>query len=73
MSPAYKMLLANTAYMPKIPWKKGERDAFRTTRPIVNDLTIPIFIVPPAGDFDHDLGKISCAGRPCQIVRKEIV
>jgi Beta protein len=58
MSPAYKMLLANTAYMPKIPWKKGERDAFRTTRPIVNDLTVPIFIMPPAGDFDHDLGKI---------------
>jgi hypothetical protein len=58
MSPAYKMLLANTAYMPKIPWKKGERDAFKTTRPIVNDLTIPIFIIPPAGDFDHDLGKI---------------
>ncbi|MDX6611269.1 MAG: hypothetical protein QOD75_455 [Blastocatellia bacterium] len=58
MSPAYKMLLANTAYMPKIPWKKGERDAFRTTRPIVNDLTVPIFIIPPAGDFDHDLGKI---------------
>jgi hypothetical protein len=37
MSPAYKMLLANTAYMPKIPWKKGERDAFKSTRPIVND------------------------------------
>jgi hypothetical protein len=58
MSPAYKMLLANTAYMPKIPWKKGERDAFKTTRSMVNDLTIPIFIVPPAGDFDHDARKI---------------
>src|ERR1700732_3524876 len=58
MSPAYKMLLANAAYMPKIPWKKGERDAFKTTRQIVNDLTIPIFIIPPAGDFDHDLRRI---------------
>jgi hypothetical protein len=58
MSPVYKMLLATTAYMPKIPWKKGERDAFKTTRTIVNDLTIPIFVVPPAGDFDHDLGRI---------------
>jgi Beta protein len=58
MSPAYKMLLATVAYMPKIPWKKGERDAFKTTRSIVNDLTVPIFIIPPAGDFDHDLGKI---------------
>lgn len=58
MSPVYKMLLSSAAYMPKIPWKKGERDAFKTTRPIVNDLTIPIFLIPPAGDFDHDLGKI---------------
>jgi hypothetical protein len=58
MSPAYKMLFATTAYMPKVPWKKGERDAFKTTRSSINDLTVPIFVIPPAGDFDHDLGKI---------------
>jgi Beta protein len=58
MSPAYRKLLATAAYVPKIPWKKGERDAFKTTSFLVNDVTIPIFVVPPAGDFDHDLGKI---------------
>lgn len=52
------MFLASTAYIPIIPWKKGERDAFKTTQAIINDLTIPIFIVPPAGEFDHDVGKI---------------
>jgi hypothetical protein len=58
MLAAHRALLANTGYMPKLPWKKGERDAFRTIPSTINDLTIPIFVVPPAGDFDHEIGHI---------------
>jgi Beta protein len=72
MSPAYKMLLATAAYLPKIPWKKGERDAFKTVRPILNDLTIPIFIVPPAGDFDHEAGKILAPAEHVKLFGKKL-
>jgi len=38
--------------------EKGRERRVQNDTPNCNDLTIPIFIVPPAGDFDHDLGKI---------------
>ena len=59
MLAAHKNWLAGTAYMPRVPWKQGEREAFRTANNATNAFTTPIFLVPPAGDFDHELNHIS--------------
>ena len=59
MLAAYRAWLSKTAYMPKLPWKKGERDAFKSTQPAINNVTTPIFAAPPAGDFDHEIGHIA--------------
>lgn len=59
MLAAHRDWLKNARYMPKLPWKKGERDAFRTASSKINTDTVPIFIIPPAGDFDHDMGRIT--------------
>jgi hypothetical protein len=58
MLAAHRRWLLETLYMPKLPWKQGEREAFKTTHPSINRVTTPIFIVPPAGDFDHEVGHI---------------
>jgi hypothetical protein len=50
--------LQNSLYMPKLPWKKGEIDAFKTAGRQVNAITTPIFVMPPAGAFDHDTQRI---------------
>lgn len=66
MLAAHRAWFAGVRYMPKFPWKKGERDAFRHAPSAVNDATHPIFVIPPAGDFDHDLQRIIS---PAQHVR----
>jgi hypothetical protein len=48
--------------MPKLPWKKGEIDSFKSTSSTVNGFTTPIFVVPPAGGFDHDAQRILSPG-----------
>lgn len=50
--------LKQSIYGPKLPWKKGEIDAFETAPAEINKFTTPIFIVPPAGAFDHDEQRI---------------
>jgi Beta protein len=59
MLAAHKTWLAHSAYMPKLPWRKAEQDVFKTASRLANSLTTPIFTVPPAGDFDHDAGRIT--------------
>jgi hypothetical protein len=44
--------------MPKLPWKKGEIDAFGSASSTVNNFTTPIFVIPPAGAFDHEKKRI---------------
>ena len=44
--------------MPVLPWKQGERDAFKTISPEISERIIPIFEMPPAGDYDHELERI---------------
>jgi hypothetical protein len=58
MLAAHRSWLSNVVYMPMLPWKKGERDAFKSAGRLINDVTAPIFVIPPAGDFDHEVGYI---------------
>ena len=58
--------------MPKLPLKKGERDAFNTTSAFVNDHWTPIFVVPPAGDFDHDVGRITTPAEHVRLFGKRL-
>lgn len=65
-------LLAGAWYMPKLPWKKGERDAFKTIRALINAMTIPIFMIPPAGEFDHEIGYIPSPAEHIQLFGKRL-
>lgn len=58
MSAAFEQWLKRSIYMPKLPWKKGEIDAFKSVSPAVNNFTTPIFVIPPAGSFDHEKKRI---------------
>ena len=54
----FKRSIKQSIYMPKLVWKKGELDAFKTASTAVNNFTTPIFVIPPAGSFDHEKQRI---------------
>ena len=58
MLAAHREWIRRVMYAPKLPLKKGERDALKTMPSVVGRHTLPLFVVPPAGDFDHELGHI---------------
>jgi len=58
MLAANREWLLNSLYAPKLPWKKGEVSAFKTAPTHINNRTTPIFVIPPAGAFDHDEMRI---------------
>lgn len=58
MLAAHKAPLAQLAYAPKLIWKTGECEAFKTASDFFNGVAIPIFLIPPAGDFDHETKSI---------------
>jgi hypothetical protein len=51
-------LLATIVYLAILPWKQGERDACGTMSNALAPHFAPLFEIPPAGDFDHELGHI---------------
>jgi hypothetical protein len=58
MPVAVRNSLNDVWYMPMLPWKQGERIALRTINRISQDRIIPVFTMPPAGAFDHEVGYI---------------
>lgn len=49
--------LRNSTYLATLKWKQGEIKSLRTFRGQKNDLAV-MFDIPPAGDYDHELGTI---------------
>jgi len=48
----------SATYLVALKWKQGEARAIGTMRrPARQDLLV-LFDIPPAGDFDHDLGRV---------------
>ena len=58
MLKAFESILGNSIYAPLLLWKKGERDALRSLPHGFAKRVIPLFTMPPAGEFDHDTGTI---------------
>lgn len=44
-------------YVPQAKWKFGERNAIGRQKPEIADRIVPLFRLPPPGDFDPELGK----------------
>ncbi|UYO41002.1 beta family protein [Rhodopseudomonas palustris] len=53
-----EQFLKQSLYAPKLPFKKGEIAAFKSAPTLTNNQTVPIFVIPPAGSFDHDAEKV---------------
>lgn len=47
-------LLRSVSYLPIVKWKAGERRALETLWPSRRGSLVPLFEMPPAGDFDHE-------------------
>ena len=46
--------LRSVSYVPVIKWKAGERLALSTLRGPLRNQLVPLFLIPPAGDYDHE-------------------
>lgn len=51
------MKISDAVYMPQLKWKSGELKAIGTVRGGSTGQLLPLFIVPPAGAFDHTEGR----------------
>ena len=51
------MNLSNAMYMPQLKWKAGELKAVGTAIGATSGRLLPLFVVPPAGAFDHSEGR----------------
>ena len=47
-------LLRSASYLPILKWKAGERHALSTLRGPLRSRLVPLFLMPPSGDFDHE-------------------
>jgi hypothetical protein len=45
-------------YLVALKWKQGEARAIGTARRPIKEDIIALFDMPPAGDFDHELGRV---------------
>lgn len=50
-------LLRSVSYVPILKWKAGERLALSTFRRSLRGRLVPLFLMPPSGDFDHEKGR----------------
>lgn len=50
-------LLRSVSYVPILKWKAGERLALSTLRAPLRGRLVPLFLMPPSGDFDHKKGR----------------
>ena len=51
------MKISDAVYMPQLKWKSGELKAIGTARGGSSGRLLPLFVVPPAGAFDHTEGR----------------
>jgi len=51
------MNMSDAIYMPQLKWKNGELKAVRTAQGGSSRQLLPLFVVPPAGAFDHAEGR----------------
>jgi len=52
-----KDILRSVSYLPIVKWKAGERRALATLHARRRSALVPLFYMPPSGDFDHDSGR----------------
>lgn len=50
-------LFRSVSYVPILKWKLGERHALFTLRGPLRTSLLPLFLLPPSGDFDHEKGR----------------
>lgn len=50
-------LVRTVSYIPIIKWKTGERLALSTLRGASRRQLMPLFLMPPSSDFDHEKGR----------------
>jgi hypothetical protein len=50
-------LFRSVSYVPILKWKTGERLALSTLQGARRGRIVPLLLMPPSGDFDHEKGR----------------